>query len=302
MNRGRHSGGYTIVETLIFLAVSGALFISAVTVISGRQGRTEFTSAARDFEAQIQDIANDVSTGYYANPALGSNFLKCSAPLNSALIIGSGNGDTQGANTGCIFIGKTLQLGVIGAHDEYRLMTLAGKQRTVSGADVSSFTESTVRAIASPPEAVDLTESKRYPAFEFVCTMYSVNLNPVATANPCSTPGFTQTDNITFMTTFVGINAATQNRDSDDTKVDLLVHQPPSVPVSSLSERPTVNVALEANRYGATLNPITPTINPAGGVYICLNSNNSQQYALLRLGGQGSRFGTNLKIESGRCQ
>ncbi len=67
MNRGNRSTGYTIVETMIFLAVSSLMFISAMILINGRQSRAEFIQAVRVFEANLRDVANDVSTGYYAN-------------------------------------------------------------------------------------------------------------------------------------------------------------------------------------------------------------------------------------------
>lgn len=305
MNRGRRSGGYTIVETLIFLAISGALFMSAMTALSGRQGRTEFTNAAREFEIELQDMANDVATGYYANPQLNPGYIRCMDVGPTVVVTATSGSDRQGANRDCIFIGKTVQLGISGATDQFNMIPIAGKRLTVPliGQDTSNFTESTVKPLGLPP--VDVSESKRHPQLTFVCTFYSSGPVTPPSTNPCTMGGVTRTDNFTFMTTFVGINASTQNRDSDDTKVDLLIHPPTSV--ATINGRTTAAIVGEVERYATASSPsnpspINPVVNPAGGVYICLNSNSSRQYALLRLGGQGSRFATDLKIESGRCE
>ncbi|HSX44369.1 MAG TPA: hypothetical protein VLE69_03715, partial [Candidatus Saccharimonadales bacterium] len=61
------SGGFTIVETMIVLAVTGFMFFSAMLFISGQQAKTEFTQAAHETEAKINDVLNDVSTGVYNN-------------------------------------------------------------------------------------------------------------------------------------------------------------------------------------------------------------------------------------------
>ena len=66
---GGRSHGFTIVETMIVLAVSGALFTSAIFFIGGRQQKAEFTASVRNFETSINDIANDVSDGYFADNA-----------------------------------------------------------------------------------------------------------------------------------------------------------------------------------------------------------------------------------------
>ena len=66
MNRGEaRRGGYTIVETLIFLAVSALLFVSTIILISGRQAKAQFTNSVRDLVSDITDVANDVANGYY---------------------------------------------------------------------------------------------------------------------------------------------------------------------------------------------------------------------------------------------
>ncbi|HSX23561.1 MAG TPA: hypothetical protein VLE74_00460, partial [Candidatus Saccharimonadales bacterium] len=65
MSGGTKPLGYTIVEVMIFLAVSGALLVSALLIFNGRQQRIEFGQSIRDIDSKIRDVLNDVSTGVY---------------------------------------------------------------------------------------------------------------------------------------------------------------------------------------------------------------------------------------------
>lgn len=308
MNRGRRSGGYTIVETLIFLAVSSALFVSAMILINGRQGKTEFSQAARNFEIELQGIANDVSTGYYSNaPNTSGNYIKCTAGT-PVTITTPDTTDKQGANQACIFIGRSLQISADANVNQYKVFTLVGKRESSPGVDSDNITESGIKAIApgvSTPSTPDLAEIKQALAYNFGCMMYAtVPLTP-ANDKPCTNPpqspasaaDLIKTDSLTFMTTFVGM-AGGVNRSSGDTQVDLLVHNPGVIPADGRDSKQVVD---QLNRYRASVAPITP-ITPVGGVYICLDSTSSNQFGLLRLGGNGSRFATDLVIKNGSCR
>lgn len=307
MNRGRSQTGYTIVETLIFLAVTGALFISAMGLISGKQGRTEFSQATREFEIELQNIANDVSTGYYTNPSIGGEFIRCTAGV-TGVTISKSPGDNQGSNKECIFIGRTLHLNVNSNSGQYKFLTLVGKRQSSPGVDVSSYDQSRVKAIAPSTSASttpDVSDVKQSNAFEFGCAMYSdVVLTPAgdkpctgSPVAPATTSDLKKIDHLTFMTTFVGLNAY-GNRESGDTRVDLLVRSSSSVVANG---RATTAVAEELNKFGNGNLADQPKSNPAGGIFICLNSTGSNQFALVRIGGKGSQFSTDTVISTGRC-
>lgn len=302
MNRGRQANGYTIVEVLMFLAVSALLFVSTMAIFSGKQGETEFTQSARDFEVVLQGIANDVSTGYYANVASGpSGSLKCSVSGGSVQFGAAGGADTQGTNEACIFIGKTIQFrplsnAAVPQPSTYDLIALAGK-RKVGPNDSDSIAMSGVTPFGFP-STTNYLQSKQV-AFSFGCVFYvtsptAISMNSLATT-PCtgSPAGSIKTDSISFVTTFVQTNAQL-NRNSGDTDVNLMVHSP----LSLLGNGRSVNTVMgEVSSYATT----SPTVNPAGGVYICLQSEGSDQHGLLRLGGNGSRFATDLQIDPGTC-
>jgi prepilin-type N-terminal cleavage/methylation domain-containing protein len=99
--------GFTIVEVMIVLAVSGLLLASAALLIDGRQARTEFTTAINYEQQRIQQIINETASGYYPN---GNDFTCNANPAGAVLF--SKVASAQGTNGGCIFLGKAVQFGI----------------------------------------------------------------------------------------------------------------------------------------------------------------------------------------------
>jgi type II secretory pathway pseudopilin PulG len=98
MIKGRKlHGGFTIIETLIVLAVTGTIFLIAVTTISGRQAKTEFQIGINNSQQQVQQLINETISGYFPHSA---NYT-CNGTTKSI-----------GSNYGCVFLGKVLLFGV----------------------------------------------------------------------------------------------------------------------------------------------------------------------------------------------
>ena len=53
---GNKPHGYTIVEVLIFLAISSLMFLLAATFISGKQSAVEFKQGMNDINTQIKSV------------------------------------------------------------------------------------------------------------------------------------------------------------------------------------------------------------------------------------------------------
>ncbi len=124
--RGKQQG-YTILEVLIFVAVSAFIFISAMVAINGRQQQVQFTQGVREFEAKIQDIMNDISTGYYPT----NQTIRCQVTGGVVSFnFNSGNTETLGGNSDCIYAGKVIQVLPSGTNSDIRLIiyNLAGKR------------------------------------------------------------------------------------------------------------------------------------------------------------------------------
>jgi hypothetical protein len=149
MQGGKHKQphGYSVIETMIFMAVSGLMFIFAAGFISGKQANVEYRQSVNDINAQVRTIVNDVSNGQY--DSLGS--YKCSAndasgrPAFTAGVAAQGtNGGRNAAlgTSGCIFLGKILQFGVNNDPTKYAIYTVAARQTRPSSNDtVKNFTD-----------------------------------------------------------------------------------------------------------------------------------------------------------------
>lgn len=147
--------GFTVVETLIVLAVTGSLFVSAALLINGRQNKTDFQVGSRNLQQQFQQIINEARTGYYPN----SGTLKCErAPGASQPLTLSTVSVEQGTNGACIFAGKTLVFnGSAAGKSQYSVYSLAG-QRSTDGStegDVKTPEEAQLTALDKNPRTTD---------------------------------------------------------------------------------------------------------------------------------------------------
>ena len=120
MNRVRSDGsGYTIVETMVFLAVSGALFLSAMLLINGQQRKTEFSTSVRDFDSKLQSVMGNVASGYYNNAGNISCTASATGPVPAV------GGTSQGQSAGCTFIGQFIDL-TTAPFDKFIITSYAG--------------------------------------------------------------------------------------------------------------------------------------------------------------------------------
>jgi type II secretory pathway pseudopilin PulG len=125
MKRGgdtKSAQGFTIVETLIVLAVTSSLFLIAATMINGKQNKTDFQIGSRNLQQQFQQIINETASGYYPN-----NGFTCLVPGAGSHVSFSSGAATLGQNTGCIFIGKTVAFDT-NTPDSYIVYSLAGRR------------------------------------------------------------------------------------------------------------------------------------------------------------------------------
>lgn len=291
MKRGRGAAGYTIVETLIFMAVSGAMFVSALALINGRQARAEFSTSAREFETQMRDLANDVATGYYPNPVNASGqFLRCTVS-GGVINLSFAAADNQGANKDCIFAGRTIHFAPSGeSAGSYASYLMLGKRvDSGTGRDVTSITQ------ASPTTVPEIQSLKRSVYFDVTCMFYA-NVEITPATQPCTTADKTNIDNFSFITTFSPTDLTANGSGAGDTQVSLVAT---TTPAGVLYSKSAAAIKTEITGYGTGATAFT--VNPRGGVYICLQSTKRDQFALVKMGGSGSNFGTSMAISAGRC-
>ncbi len=127
----KKASGFTIVETLIVLAVTGSLFILVALLINGRQNKTAFYTAINGLQQQVQQVINETSSGYFPN-----NKFNCTASGASDVIIRPGS-NTQGTNGDCLFVGKVLQFGTVSDHSQLVVYPLAGRKEVAGAANTT---------------------------------------------------------------------------------------------------------------------------------------------------------------------
>jgi type II secretory pathway pseudopilin PulG len=109
------TGGYTLLEVLLFLAISSVLLALANVVFSGQGAHTEFMSSTNETASKIQQWVDEVKNGFSASTATSSianGNLDCTldGSGNPKLTVPVTNGHATGTNVSCIFLGKAIMV------------------------------------------------------------------------------------------------------------------------------------------------------------------------------------------------
>ena len=221
---GRMVGGYTVVEVMMFLAVSGGLFIIAMTFIGGRQNQAYFTASVREFQQQIEDVINDVTTGYYPRVSFSCAYSPASGnPQTANGITFSASTEEQGTRDECTFIGKTIHINMIDKNNFTVIPVAAGRLNT-SSQPVTNFDEANPRPLGAEFGSIStqgMTETinlKGGLEFTAVYATTPSETNPTAfgiftnfgNENPGTTPGTL----VATLTSIPTSNGAAANPDS----------------------------------------------------------------------------------------
>jgi hypothetical protein len=165
MRRRRGQHGFTVLETLIFLAVSTALFVTSVGLITDQQNKVEFSFGIQELTSELRDAVNDVSTGYYKRDG---DFRCRKNPGNGKIqILPPGADGEQGTNKDCIFIGRVVQFSPspistgFNTDQVYRIYTVIGvRTETENGLEVEVNTIQDAR-----PTILDAASETGSPSF-----------------------------------------------------------------------------------------------------------------------------------------
>jgi type II secretory pathway pseudopilin PulG len=172
----KSSLGYTIIEVLIVLAVSGLMFIVAVNFINGKQGKAAFTQGTNEMASQIQGVIEQVTDGQFSDIPLNCQ-------LNGAGIKVDPGAQSQGTNPGCVFLGKILRFHSTG-DSTYAVVSLAGKRITKDGAGNS--VQPSLSNVA-PTVVASLTRVQNIPQR---LTIKSITVNDASTGTSTTAYNF----------------------------------------------------------------------------------------------------------------
>lgn len=265
--------GFTMVEVLIVLAVTGALFVSAVVLISGRQNKTEFATAINEIKTQIQQTVSDVQTGFYPT----NNNLSCQVNGTGQLDFVTGSA-TQGSSKDCIFLGKVLQFGLSGTDpQQFMAYSVAGK-RQANDKDVQNYAEAAPKVMtadaSSPVDTPTIVDTLQYGLTVVPDSMvYTVG----GVSTKIGAVGFLSTLN-TFDTDKSG------------------AQQVQLVPVQGTALGTTAAAGVSAVNANLATSPVAPD----GGVSICFASGGTDQSGLIKIGGNGRELSVTLSIKGNK--
>lgn len=192
MKRAPVSAGFTIVETMIVLAVTGLLFVSISGGFSGRRSNAEYKTSSSDARSRVQQIISEVQNGYFpATEDFVCTDAGAAAPLNISTIVGRG----QGQNEECVFLGKAI---TFNDPTDPRILVIAGRSAATNIGNAAPTSVPQLRDRFQVP--VDLTVTKVLLNDSTPVRGVGFFLNYQATGNngqqAITTYGITNTNNI----------------------------------------------------------------------------------------------------------
>jgi type II secretory pathway pseudopilin PulG len=273
MTSGRRSSGFTIVETLIFLAVTSALLVSGLLLVSGQERKTRFTQSLNDIREQVDSVINNVSTGYYD---AGEQKFSCNTAISGPPTISSAAaGDRRGRNERCIYIGRAMQFKPDGKDNEFKIYTIVGRQ--YANGSLSKNVEELAPPNGAWPTPIDT------PLNEVVETnILGAGIKPVAMRYNGS--------NITGIFAVIsdfGKNDGSGNLTTSSRTASLYGFAGTDLGTSS-------TVAL-SNYLRSDSGPFD-YVEATSGVAICFESQGTDQYGILTIGGSNRQLTTDIKI------
>lgn len=267
--------GFTLIETMIVLAITGGLFIVIAASFAGRQNAAEFTHAIQSVQSQIQQTIYQVSAGFYPS----NNNFTCA--VNGGTLIFSSGGSAQGSNQDCIFLGKVMQFSVQRADSsQFQTYTIAGLRGPIVGA-TSPFQNVSPAVVGVEG---DYTKYAAVNTLEYGLTAVwmKANAKPIGAFGLLMEPGSLSSSN-------------TSDYNSGAQQIDL-------VPLQGTSLGQSVNEAVTAiteAMHDANLTANAP-INPVNGVQICFASAGTNQSGLITIGGSGRQLLVTLDVRSNK--
>ena len=176
-----HWHGFTIIEVMVFLAVSGMTFLIAANFINGKESQAEYYQGMNQALADIRTNINNVSNGNYPLPY--NSGLSCAVNTNGPSIQISTTGSS--ATAGCTLIGEGLAPEVGTNSSDYATFTLAGCQfydPALNGCSNSINNVPMTVQQEMPQVVTPLTKTDIWPGGVIVTKMFSIingNWSPI---------------------------------------------------------------------------------------------------------------------------
>jgi hypothetical protein len=198
--------------------------------------------------------------------------------------LSSGGGTTQGANTGCIFLGKAIQFRVASTDPEqFNVFSIAGLQQGGSGGNESStLSEAKPKVIAPSSSEGSIPNSTIAEKMQGGLTTYRMWYNNGSGDKPIGIVAFTLS---------LASYGATGSIGSTSQVVNV-------VPIDDNNN----NSALDKTRTQAVDaingNIASSPVDPTNGVFVCIASGTTNQSGLITIGSNNRQLSVRLSIKS----
>lgn len=241
------------------LAIMTSLFALIVPTFSSRQDRVQFTQGVRDLDSKINDVMNDVSTGYFPDADFDCNV----NAIGVTPVPGSGK---QGQRKNCVYMGKIIGVNNDGAGSGNSL-----KIFTIVGRALSDNSPVKNLADADPVAVAPITGTNTPDITEQYTTKWGLEITKIIRPGsaPAQEPGafgfFTRlnSNGSQSSSTKTVDHVFVRNTDVDDSNDEFI------------------------NKIAAENSQATPWsfINPEEGLLLCIGSVSSDDTAAIMVGG-----------------
>jgi type II secretory pathway pseudopilin PulG len=270
MKSGLNPLGFTIIETMIFLAVSGALVVVGLSAVYGTQSQSEFRVAVNDAQQQIDKVINNVANGYYAD----TSKITCNN-VGDTTFIDETTPSATGTNLDCSFLGRVIWFRESPAPPAFVVYSVAGI-RQKGGVDKKEV----VNMAEADPDVIESSKEEILLKNGLTIGKVSIGTTPQIGAVGFFTSfgSYTSSGSLGSSSSkynFAGLSGTNINSDN----------------IRSMIKTPGFRTQYDNNVpfYGK---------NPNDGIRVCLLGGNNQ-HAIITIGGQGKLATTALTINPG---
>lgn len=294
MNGGTRAHGYTIVEVLIFMAVSGLMFVVAAVFVNGKQANVEFKQGLYGINSDIRTVINEVADGRYQPLTYGGSRYSCRAPTTfpffPIFLSSPKEQGTGGGIDGCVFLGKVLQFNVADrAPDNAKyvnIFTIVGRQNKPSTKNeaVTSFADALPVPVVASSSSPNLTITKQLEAGTELVGMFFCK------DDPCTVP---MRESISMIGFFGSFNKALGTESGSA--------QSGSQTVTAAAIKTAVAGSVDTSTAAHDIKTSTHSLTTAemlgSGNYALLCLRNGTKKGAISIGGRnGQQFSTQVQI------
>lgn len=311
----RLMGGYTLIEVMLFLAISSLILFIAILEMSGQTAETEFRTSVDAVNSKIHQWIDQVQNGESSNPSTLANAnLNCSTTVKNSKtypqLLSSGTNVERGANPDCIFMGNAILVTNNDTNSNHIYdIPIVGLRTNPSTGDLSDSIEAANPIAALNDSSVggfsSIDLSSDYTIPNGTKVLYAVNSLAPNDVTNCTGPG--NLNSCSFMAGFftsLNSNAATTGNGAQT--LQTVLYPKFNTSVSDLSSASNIQAVSECIRLQSST--CDPTLNSApsanlwglGDWLICLGSVRDDEWAALHVeSSTGVGYSTNVNYGRG---